>query len=226
MTKKILILAIFVLTWQIAVAGGVSELDRSGSFYLQPRAAYTFPSGYLASTDYNAVASSWRTGGPSFSLELGFYLSNSTISGIELDYTDLPPKQLNDPGSADDDSRVRIRRLSVFLKYQMIPRGDIRPFMKLGYGYYDIDRFSMPIPGTSPVGHRDYSLSGKPAFSGGIGIVMYISRPLSAELSFEAVYLNSVSASWNSDAGTSSTLQQNLYFFPIYVGFSWHISGG
>lgn len=226
MTKKILFFAILLAASQAAVAGGVYELDRSGSFYLQPRAAYTFPSGYLASADYNATASSWRTEGPTFSLEVGCYLSNSTIGGIELAYTDLPAKQLSALGSTEDDSRVRIRRFSVFLKYQMVPRGSVRPFMKLGYGYYDIDRFSMPVPGTSPVEHHDYSISGKPAFSGGIGVVLYISRLLSAELSLETVYLNSVSASWSSDAGTSETLQQNLYFFPVYVGFSWHIIGG
>jgi hypothetical protein len=204
---------------------GTWELDRSGYLYFQARGAYTFPSGYLSSTNYRAAASSWRTEGFSAGLEVGYYLSNSTVGGIELSYSHFPPKEMGAlTGGASDDSRVRVRRFSVFVKYQMVPRGTVRPFIKVGYGYYDLSRFAMPVPGTEPLETREYSISGKPAFSGGLGIVWYISTTFSAELSLEAIYLNSFSAGWSSVESGSGPLKTNLYFFPVFCGISWHIA--
>jgi hypothetical protein len=217
---------VLLLLSAAAIADDLAEFDRSGSIYISSKIGYTLPSGPLANGDYQGVASSWRKDGYTVTGEVGYYLSNSSIGGIELSYSSFNPKRLTAlaANGSQDHSRVRIRRFELFFQYQMIPTGRFRPFLKLGAGIFDISRFSMPLPGSSPLSYRDYSLSAKPVFSAGVGITAYISPRLSAAVSVEGVNMNSCSGFWETSGASLGPINENMMFLPVYVSVAYHLS--
>jgi hypothetical protein len=118
---------------------------------------------------------------------------------------------------------VRIRRAGIFLQYQMVSTGRYRPFIRLGAGFFEASRFSLPQPAQDPVTYSDYSLGGRPVFSLGIGFLGYISRSLSASLSVEAVSMNSFGSSWETSGLTYGPLNKNLHFSPVYFSLLYHL---
>jgi len=221
--KRMTIVALVLVSSTACVAGRYSELDRTGSFYLSPKFGYSLPVGALADRDYTKPAASWRKDGISVTLEAGYYLSNTSVFGIEASYSAFNPKQLALLSADSDQSRVRIRRFGVFLQYQMIPTGRYRPFIKLGAGIFEASRFSLPQPAQDPVSYSDYSLGGSPVFSLGIGFLGYISRTLSASLSVEAVSMKSSNSSWETSGSTYGPLNKNMLFFPVYLSILYHL---
>lgn len=226
MNRTLIVLLVCLVCGQTGVAAGTYDLDRTGSFHIAPRFGFSYPAGVLSDANYNTGAASWRKEGVTISGEFGYYLSNSTVFGLEASYSNFPPKDLGTFADPElDQSRVRIRRFAMYLKYQMVPRGAFRPFLKLSVGYFDASRINMPQPETDPVEYKEYSLGAKPAFSGGAGIVWYISRPFSLELAVEAISLNSFSSSWETSGGVLGPLRSNMLFFPVYFGLSFHFGG-
>jgi hypothetical protein len=221
--KGMTIIALLLLSSTVCVAGRYSELDRTGSVYLSPKFGYSLPVGALADRDYTKPAASWRKDGISVTLEAGYYLSNTSVFGIEASYSTFNPKQLAVLSADSDQSRVRIRRVGVFLQYQMVPTGRYRPFIKLGAGFFEASRFSLPQPASDPVSYGDYSLGGRPVFSLGIGFLGYISRTLSASFSVEAVSMKSSNSSWETSGSTYGPLNKNMLFFPVYFGLLYHL---
>jgi hypothetical protein len=221
--KRTTIIALVLLSSTICVAGRYSELDRAGSVYLSPKFGYSLPVGALADQDYTKPAASWRKDGVSFTLEAGYYLSNTSVFGIEGSYSTFNPKQLAGFSADSDQSRVRIRRAGIFLQYQMVSTGRYRPFIKLGAGLFEASRFSLPQPSQDPVIYSDYSLGGRPVFSLGIGFLGYISRTLSASFSVEAVSMNSFGSSWETSGSTYGPLNKNMLFFPVYFSLLYHL---
>jgi hypothetical protein len=221
MMKQMTIIALVLLSGTACMAGRYSDLDRTGSVYLSPKFGYSLPVGALADKDYTKPAASWRKDGVSFTLEAGYYLSNASVFGIEGSYSTFSPKQL--AGVSTDQSRVRIRRAGIFLQYQMVPTGRYRPFIKLGAGFFEVSRFSLPQPSQNPVIYSDYSLGGRPVFSLGIGFLGYITPTLSASFSVEAVSMNSFGSSWETSGSTYGPLNNNMLFFPVYFGILYHL---
>jgi hypothetical protein len=224
MMKRMSIITLVLLSSTMCIAGRYSDFDRDGSVYLSPKIGYSLPVGALADQDYTKPAASWRKEGITFSLEAGYYLSNATVFGIEASYSTFNPKQLAVLSADSDQSRVRIRRIGVFLQYQMVPTGRYRPFIKLGAGFFEASRFSLPQPAQDPVIYSDYSLGGKPVFSLGIGFLGYISPTLSASLSVEAVSMSSFNSSWETSGFTYGPLNKNMLFFPVYFSLLYHFS--
>lgn len=222
--KGITIIALLLLSGTVCIAGQYTELDRTGSVYLSPKFGYSLPVGALADQDYTKPAASWRKDGISVTLEAGYYLSNTSVFGIEASYSTFNPKQLAALSVDSDQSRVRIRRFGVFLQYQMVSTGRYRPFIKLGAGLFEASRFSLPQPANDPVSYSDYSLGGSPVFSLGIGFLGYISRTLSASLSIEAVSMKSSNSSWETSGSALGPLNENMLFFPVYLSILYHLS--
>ena len=226
MIRKLIYIVILGLPTTLFAFGNTYDLDRSGSFYISPRIALTFPAGALADGNYHRIAACWRQEGLTASGELGYYMSNSTVAGLEVAYSNFPPKQLAEIEKPElDRSRVRIRRCAIFLKYQMVPLGSFRPFFKLAFGFFEVNLINLPQPDTDPLEYNEYSLSAKPAFSGGVGFTWYLSGTFSAEFSVEAVSLNSFSSAWEGSGTTSTPLRKNLLFFPVYFALSYHMGG-
>jgi len=221
--KRMTIITLLLLSGTVCIAGRYSELDRTGSVYLSPKLGYSLPVGALADRDYTKPAASWRKDGISFTLEAGYYLSNTSVFGIEMSYSTFNPKHLAVLSTDQDQSRVRIRRVGVFLQYQMVSTGRYRPFIKLGAGIFEASRFSLPQPAHDPVIYSDYSLGGNPVFSLGVGFLGYISRTLSASLSVEAVSMNSFSSSWETSGSAYGPLNKNMLFFPVYLSLLYHL---
>ena len=217
------IITLLLLSSTVCIAGRYSELDRTGSVYLSPKFGYSLPVGALADQDYTKPAASWRKDGISVTLEAGYYLSNTSVFGIEGSYSTFNPKQLAGFSVNSDKSRVRIRRAGVFLQYQMVSTGRYRPFIKLGAGIFEASRFSLPQPASDPVICSDYSLGGSPVFSLGIGFLGYISRTLSASFSVEAVSMKSSNSSWETSGSTYGPLNKNMLFFPLNFGLLYHL---
>ncbi len=205
-----------------ALAGRYESQDRSGQFFLSPMLGYTIPAGALADANYDQIYASWRKEGISFTGEFGFYVTNCTIVGLEMSYSSFHPRDLAVFGAGVDDSRVRIRRFGGYFQYLMIPSGAVRPFFKVGAGFFEAQRISMPQAGTSPVEYRDYTLGAKPAFSGGVGVMANIAPLLSVQLSIEGVSLNSFGAAWDGEGETLGPLRKNMLFFPVYASISYH----
>lgn len=224
--KRIAIFTLLLLSSTTALAGRYLEIDRTGSVYLSPKFGFSVPVGALADKDYTKPAASWRKEGITLTLEAGYYLSNTSVFGVEISYSNFSPKQLEVLSTdwEQDQSRVRIRRAGIFLQYQMVSAGRYRPFLKLGAGLFEASRISLPQPAHDPVIYSDYSLGGKPVFSLGIGFQGYISPSLSASLSVEAVSMNSFASSWETSGFTYGPLNKNLLFFPFYFSLLYHLS--
>jgi hypothetical protein len=225
--KGIVIFLGFLLLGATCFAGSWSDLERAGSVYLSPKFGFSFPVGALADEDYTKPAASWRKEGITLTLEAGYFVSNSSVFGLEVSYSTFGAKHLSELSCEweQDQSRVRIRRVGVFFQYQLVPDGRYRPFLKLGAGLFDASRISMPQPAHDPVIYNDYSLGGKPVFSFGLGFVGYISTTLSASLSVEAVSLNSFASSWETSGFTYGPLNKNMLFFPAYFSVLYHFPG-
>ncbi len=223
--RRIIVTALVLVCASHAFAGAHLDLDRTGSVYLSPKFAYAIPMGAMADENYNDPASSWRKDGFSLTLEAGCYLSNTSIAGLELSYSTFSPKRLSILAAAGqkDKSRMRIRRASVFYQYQVVPTGKYRPFIKVGVGIFDANRWSMPQPGNDPVTVGDYTLGGQPAFSAGIGFVSDLTPTLSASFSIEGIYLNSCRSSWQTAGANTGPLNQNLLFVPVYFSILYHL---
>jgi hypothetical protein len=220
--KRITIITLLLLSGTVCIAGQYSELDRTGSVYLSPKFGYSLPVGALADQDYTNPAASWRKDGISFSLETGYYLSSTSVLGIEASYSTFNPKRLAVFSQDQDRSRIRIRRAGVFLQYQIVSAGRFRPFIKLGAGIFEASRFSLPQPASDPVIYRDYSLGGSPVISLGIGFLGQISQTLSASLSVESVSMKSFNLSWETSGNTYGPLNKNMLFFPVYLSLLYH----
>jgi hypothetical protein len=226
MMKGTTITALLILLVASTAAAGHFNLDRTGAFYFSPRGAFTLPSGALADVDYRQPASSWRKEGYTAASEVGYFFSNSTSLGLDLAYTVLPPRWLNaldDPSV--DESEVRVYRLGLFIKHHLVPNGSVRPFLKLGAGYFEMRRLDMPRPGSEPLVALDYTLTGEAYFVAGLGFAWEISRFFSAEASVEGIRMNSFSSKWSTADGDVGPLHHNLIYFPIYLGLSFHLGG-
>ncbi|GEM_PF-1613426 len=223
--RRISVVALVLLSGVLCLAGQYSDYDRSGSVYLSPKFGFSFPVGALADEDYTKPAASWRKEGVTLTLEGGYYLSSTSVFGVEVSYSTFNPKHLAALSTEwdQDQSRVRIRRVGVFLQYQMVATGRYRPFIKLGAGLFDASRISLPQPAHDPVIYSDYSLGGKPVYSLGVGFLSYISPTLSASFSVEAVSMNSFSSSWETSGFTYGPLNKNLLFFPVYFSLLYHL---
>ena len=203
-----------------------SGRNRTGVFYVALRGGITYPSGALANSDFQQPASSWRAEGWTFATELGYYFSGSTCGGLDLAFSEFPPKDLGSDLDAElDDSRVVVWRATAFLKYYMMPSGSVRPFIKLCAGFYETRRYAMPVPGSEPITYEDYSLTSQAAFQVGLGFSWDLSSFLSAEISAESIHLNAVSSSWSTSSGSVGPLMNNLMFFPFYAGLTFHLGG-
>ena len=222
--KRMTIVALVLLSSTVCIAGRYSEFDRTGSVYLSPKLGFSFPVGALADQDYTKPAASWRKEGISLTLEAGYYLSNTSVFGMEISYSTFNPKHLAVLATDwdQDQSRVRIRRAGVFLQQQMVSTGRYRPFIKLGAGLFDASRISLPQPAHDPVIYGDYSLGGSPFFSLGIGFLGNISPTLSASFSVEAISMNSFNLSWETSGFTYGPLNKNMLFFPVYFSLLYH----
>ena len=220
--KRMTIIALVLLSSTVCIAGRYSELDRTGSVYLSPKFGYSLPAGALADQDYTKPAASWRKDGISVTLEAGYYLSNTSVFGIEASYSTFNPKHLAVLFADQDQSRVRIRRAGVFLQYQMVSTGRYRPFIKLGAGLFEASRFSLPQPAHDPLIYSDYSLDG-PVLSVGIGFLGYISRTLSASFSIDVVSMTSFNSSWETSGSAYGPLNKNMVFFPFNFGLLYHL---
>ena len=209
-------------------AGGLDHFDRSGSVYFASRMALSFPAGALASSHFGMPASSWREEGITVSFDVGWHLTNSTIFGIAVSYSNFNSKDLpyfaND--QIEDNSRVRVRRTGIFMQYQMVPSGVVRPFLKLGFGFAEIDRISFPAFESGVPHFGDHTISAKPVFSGGTGLTCYFSRVFSLSLTLEAVSMNTFRSSWETSGKTIGPLYKNLLFFPLSFGIRYHITSG
>jgi hypothetical protein len=221
-------IALIGLALVLVAAGSLfgSDRNRTGSFYVAPRGAITYPSGALADGNYNQPASSWRKEGWTFATELGYYFSGTTCGGFDLAYSNFPPKALGSALDSElDDSRVAVWRAALFLKYFMVPRGSVRPFIKLAAGYYELRRYAMPLPESDPLEYQNYSLTAEPVFAAGLGFAWDFSGFLSAEISVEGIRLNSFHSDWSTAGGSVGPLKHNLMFFPFHAGLTFHLGG-
>lgn len=215
--------ALLVLTLAFPARGSQPwDSDRTGSVYLGGRLGVSFPVGALADANYDLIASSWRKEGISVTGEFGYFITNSTIGGLEIAYTNFRPRDLA-AFHGKDDSRVRIRRFGLFVMYNLVGEGRYRPFMKLGLGLFEASRISMPQYGTDPVEYRDYSLGAKPVYSVGFGLHTELTHRMSLQMTVEAVSLNSFSAAWESAGKTIGPLHKNMLYFPVYLGLLYHL---
>lgn len=222
----IVCLLFICLTGLSSAANPYIEFDRTGSTYASAKLGYTIPVGALADANYQLIASSWRREGITLTGEAGYYITNSTVGGLELSYSNFHPKNVNEINGVRviDKSRVRIRRVGIYLQYFMVANGKYRPFMKLGAGLFEASRISMPKVESGNVEYRDYSLGAKPVMSIGMGIHASFRSNLSLNFSVEAVSLNSFSSAWETEGATVGPLHKNMLFFPVYLGVVYHLS--
>lgn len=198
------------------------DFDRTGTAYIGGRLGASFPVGALADANYELIASSWRKEGISVTGEFGYFITNSTIGGLEISYASFHPRDLAE-FRGKDESRVRIRRFGLFVLYNLVGEGRYRPFMKLGLGLFEASRISMPQHDTDPVEYRDFSLGAKPVYSIGFGLHTEFTSKVSAQLTVEAVSLNSFSSAWESAGKTIGPLNKNMLFFPVHFGVLYHL---
>lgn len=223
--RKYLTIGLILLACASVHAGTpISELDRTGTVFVAPKLGFTFPVGALADANYQLLASSWRKEGITLTGEVGYYVTNSTVGGLEVSYSNFHPKNISlFSGKGVDQSRVRIRRFGLFLQYFMVSTGKYRPFLKLGAGLFDVNRISLPQSNAGAIEYKDYSLGAKPVFSIGAGVHGAITPSLSATFSIEAVSMNSFNASWETSGATVGPLRQNMLIFPVYFGIVYHL---
>lgn len=223
--RKYLIAALTVLACASAQANNpLSELDRTGTVFVAPKLGFTFPVGALADANYQLLASSWRKEGITLTGEIGYYITNSTVGGLEISYSNFHPKHISlFTGEGVDQSRVRIRRFGLYLQYFVVSAGKYRPFVKLGAGLFDVNRISLPQSNAGAIEYKDYSLGAKPVFSIGAGVHGAVTSNLSATFSIEAVSMNSFNASWETSGATVGPLRKNMLIFPVYFGIVYHL---
>lgn len=212
-----------VLASAVAAATPPPDLERSGTAYISPRLGISFPVGALADANYNAAAASWRKQGYTLSGEFGYFVSNSTVAGLELSYSTFGPRSVSVFGDADD-SHVRIRRAGVFMQYSLLQSGKYRPFMRLGAGLFDASRVSMPRFDNDSLQFHDYTLGAKPVGTIGFGIHADFSPQISGSFAIEAVWLNSFSSAWDTDGASIGPLRKNMLYFPVYFGLLYHLA--
>ncbi len=205
-----------------AEAAVYTDDDRTGQFFLCPMIGLSIPVGALADANYDQVYASWRKEGISLTGAVGLYITNSSIVGLEMSYSTFNPRDLAIFRNDVDRSRVRVRRFGGYFQYLVVPNGRLRPFIKLGAGFFEIERISMPQPGTTPLNYRDYTLGAKPVMSGGVGVMANVNSLLSLQFSIEGVSLNSFSAAWDTEGQTLGPLRKNMLFFPVYASISYH----
>lgn len=225
MKKLFLVALVFLIPSIAGIASTLTDLDRTGTAFVAPKFGFTFPVGALSDANYQLIASSWRKEGITLTGEFGYFITNSTVGGLEISYSNFHPKNISIfPSGKIDHSRVRIRRVGIYLQYFMIGEGKYRPFMKLGAGLFEASRISMPQSTDGVIEYKDYSLGAKPVFSGGGGIQANITPNISASFSIEAVSLNSFSSSWETSGATVGPLRKNMLFFPVYFGIIYHLN--
>ncbi len=201
-----------------------ADIDRTGSVYVAPKFGISYPMGALADANYQVIAASWRKEGITLTGDFGYYITNSTVAGMEVSYSNFHPKTVSIYPEGTDESRVRIRRVGIFMQYSLVANGKYRPYMKLGAGLFEANRISMPQLEAGGIQYKDYSLGAEPVFSIGLGIHGSITPDISLAFSIEAVSLNSFSASWETSGATVGPLRENMLFFPVYFGLMYHLS--
>ncbi|MGB5107284.1 MAG: hypothetical protein WBP29_07945 [Candidatus Zixiibacteriota bacterium] len=225
MKKYLLLIAVVFLPALCTASNSLSELDRTGTAFVAPKFGFTFPVGALSDANYQLIASSWRKEGITLTGEFGYFITNSIVGGLEISYSNFHPKNISIfPDDRVDESRVRIRRVGIYLQYFMISTGKYRPFMKLGLGLFEASRISMPTKTGDVIEYKDYSLGAKPVFLGGGGIQANITPKFSVSFSIEAVSLNSFSSAWETSGATVGPLHTNMLFFPVYFGIIYHLN--
>lgn len=224
MIKFLIGAAMCVLCATSLASNRLSDVDRTGSVYFAPKFGFTFPVGALADANYKLYASSWRKEGITLTGDFGYFVTNSTVAGMEISYSNFHPKSVGIYPVGVDQSRVRIRRGGIFMQYYMISSGKYRPYVKLGAGLFEASRISMPQIVAGGIEYVDYSLGAKPVFSGGLGIHGTITANISILFSIEAVSLNSFSSSWETTGATLGPLRKNMLFFPVYFGVMYSLS--
>lgn len=201
-----------------------ADIDRTGSVFIAPKFGISYPMGALADANYQVIAASWRKEGITLAGDFGYYITNSTVAGMEISYSNFHPKTVSIYPRGTDKSRVRIRRVGIFMQHYMVANGKYRPYLKLGAGLFEANRISMPQLEAGGIQYKDYSLGAKPVFSIGLGIHGSIKNNISLTFSIEAVSLNSFSSSWETSGATVGPLRENMLFFPVYFGFVYHLS--
>ncbi len=225
MHKALVFVLLCLITATAAAKTPVSELDRTGTMFVAPKLGFTFPVGALADANYSRYASSWRKEGITLTAEIGYYFTKSSIGGLEMSYSNFHPKSVSIfSAEGVDKSRVRIRRIGIYLQYFIVAAGKYRPYMKLGAGLFEASRISLPQASAGAIEYKDYSLGAKPVFSVGAGIHAAFSENLSFSFSVEAVSLNSFSSSWETSGATLGPLRSNMLFFPVYFGILYHLT--
>ncbi len=224
MYKSLVIILLCLLTATSLASKRPADIDRSGSVFISPKFGISYPMGALANANYQVIAASWRKEGITLAGDVGYYISNSTIAGMEISYSNFHPKSVSIYPEGTDRSRVRIRRVGIFMQYSLVADGKYRPYMKLGAGLFEANRISMPQLVAGSIQYKDYSLGAKPVFSIGLGINGSITSNISLTFSIEAVSLNSFSASWETSGATVGPLRENMLFFPVYFGLMYHLS--
>ncbi len=223
MMRNLLVLLCLALATTAGATQKMAEIDRSGSVYISPRLGLSYPVGALSDANYNKPASSWRKEGLSLTGEIGYYVTNSTVAGMEVSYSNFHPRTITG-FDAVDDSRVRIRRAGLFIQYSLMPTGKYRPFMKLGAGLFEITRISMPTIGADTLEYRDYTLGAKPVGIVGFGVHANFSPKLTGSFAIEAVWLNSFSSAWETTGSAVGPLNKNMLYFPVYFSLLYHLS--
>lgn len=224
MHKSVIVAALCLLAATSLAAKRPAEIDRSGSVFVSPKFGISYPMGALADANYQVIAASWRKEGITLAGDVGYYITNSTIAGMEISYSNFHPKSVSIYPRGTDKSRVRIRRVGIFMEHFMVAEGKYRPFLKLGAGLFEANRISMPQLEAGTIQYKDYSLGAKPVFSIGLGINGSFTSNISLTFSIEAVSLNSFSASWETSGATVGPLRENMLFFPVYFGLLYHLS--
>lgn len=224
MRKYAVIAVLCLISTSLSASTRLVDIDRTGSVYFAPKLGISYPMGALADANYKLIASSWRKEGITLTGEFGYYITKSTVAGMELSYSNFHPKTVSIFSEGVDKSRVRIRRGGIFMQYYMISTGKYRPFVKLGAGLFEANRISLPQIVNNEVVYKDYSLGAKPVFSGGLGVHGSITSNISLTFSIEAVSLNSFSAAWETSGATLGPLRKNMLFFPVYFGLMYHLS--
>ncbi|MBK7091957.1 MAG: hypothetical protein IPH59_09610 [bacterium] len=216
------LLALFSTT--LTATNRLVDIDRTGSVFFAPKLGISYPMGALADANYKLIASSWRKEGITLTGEFGYYITKSTVAGMELSYSNFHPKSVSIFPDGVDESRVRFRRGGIFMQYYMVSTGKYRPFVKLGLGLFEANRISLPQIVEDEVVYKDYSLGAKPVYSFGLGVHGSVTPNISLTVSIEAVSLNSFSSAWETSGATLGPLRKNMLFFPVYFGMMYHLS--
>ncbi len=225
MHNSFIIALLCLLSVTTSAADRLVDIDRTGSVFFAPKLGISYPMGALADANYKLIASSWRKEGITLTGEFGYYITKSTVAGMELSYSNFHPKSVSIFPEGIDHSRVRIRRGGIFMQYFMVSTGKYRPFAKLGIGLFEANRISLPQIVDDEVVYNDYSLGAKPVYSFGLGVHGSVNSSISLTFSIEAVSLNSFSSAWETSGATLGPLRKNMLFFPVYFGLMYHLNG-